>query len=180
MPDTFFLKAFLVLDALLIAPFRLPADPALGFFCGMVVLAAASALLGRACVAGLSRLQRGRREREEGEARKHHELSLRALQAKDRTAYQASNRLAREAYGNAMALAAGRAAALLWPACAALAWASWRFSGVPLPLVGDAAGPAAFFIPLYLLAQWGLARLLPAKKPPRAAPPSDLPPSPFG
>uniref|UniRef100_I2PYU7 Uncharacterized protein n=1 Tax=Desulfovibrio sp. U5L TaxID=596152 RepID=I2PYU7_9BACT len=180
MMDTFLLDTFLALDALLVAPFRLVPDPAAGFLLGMATLAVASAGLGRLCVAGLARLHRVRREREEGETRKHHELSLRALQAGDKAAYQASNRLAREAYGNAMALAAGRAAALLWPACAALAWACWRFAGVPLPLVGDAAGPAAFFIPAYLLAQWGLSRLL--RKPParRDAPPADLPPSPFG
>jgi hypothetical protein len=175
--DTLFPQVFPALDAILIAPFRLFPRPGAGFICGMAVLALGSALLGRACLAGLARLQRPRREREEGEAKKHHHLSLRALQAKDRTAYLASNRLAQEAYGNAMALAAGRAAAGLWPGCLALAWAHWRFSGLPLPLVGDAAGPAAFFIPLYLLAQWGLARVFRRAPGPRSDP--SLPPSPF-
>jgi hypothetical protein len=176
--NTVLLQIFLAADALLVASFRLCADPEIGFCVGMTVLAVASALLGRLCLMALARIQRARRDREEGEATKHHNLSLRALQARDKTAYLASNRLAQEAYGNAMALAAGRAAAVLWPACAALAWAYWRFGGVPLPLVGEAAGPAVFFIPLYLLAQWGLARLCPRAKRP-GGPPSSMPPSPF-
>lgn len=178
--DTFLLETFLAVDALLVAPFRLVSDPTLGFLLGLAVLAVASAGLGRLCLAGLARLHRARRDREEGETQKQHELSLLALQAKDKAAYQASNRLAQEAYGNAMALAAGRAAALLWPACAALAWACWRFAGVPLPLVGTSAGPAAFFIPLYLLAQWGLSRLTPKSRSPKRATPPGMPPSPFG
>jgi hypothetical protein len=172
-----FLAAFLAVDALCIAPFRLCADPGTGFFLGITVLAAASAGLGRLCLSLLARLHRARRDREEGEARKHHELSLLALRAGNKPAYLASNRLAEEAYGNAMALSAGRAAALLWPGCAALAWAYWRFAGVPLPLVGESAGPAVFFLPPYLLAQWGLARL--TRRAPRPKPPSSLPPSPF-
>jgi len=178
--NSFLLETFLAVDALLIAPFRLVDDPAIGFLLGLAVLAVASAGLGRLCAAGLARLHRARRDREEGETKKQHELSLLALRAKDKTAYQASNRLAQEAYGNAMALAAGRAAALLWPACAALAWAGWRFAGAPLPVVGDAAGPAALFIPLYLLAQWGFSRLAPKSRPPKRATPPDMPPSPFG
>lgn len=176
--NNFFLQAFLVIDALLVAPFRLCADPEIGFILGMAALAVFSALLGRLCLLGLARIQRTRRNKEEGEAKKHHELSLRALQAKNRTAYLASNKLAQEAYGNAMALAAGRASAVLWPACAALAWAYWRFGGVPLPLVGESAGPATFFIPLYLLVQWGLSRLRRPDKSPKKAP-SSMPPSPF-
>ena len=122
----------------------------------MIVLAGASALLGRWCRAGLARVQRTRRLREEATARKYQALSLQALPAGNKAAYLAANRLAWEAHGLAMALAAGRAAALIWPACAALAWANWRFDGVPLPLVGQSAGPTAFFIPLYGLAHWGL------------------------
>jgi hypothetical protein len=157
--NDFFLRAFLVLDAALIAPFRLFADARAGFACGIFVLALASALLGRACAAGVAKAHRAKRERQDAEIKRHQDLSFSALAAKDRTVYLAANHLAQEAYGNSMALAAGRAAALIWPALLVLAWASWRFSGVPLPLVGESAGPAVFFLPAYLLVQWGLSRL---------------------
>ena len=146
-------------DALCSAPFRLLDDPVLGFGCGMGVLALASALVGRGGAAALARVQRVRRQTRERELKHHQDLSLAALKAGDRRAYLAANRLASETYGHVLALAAGRGAALVWPACAVLAWASWRFSGVPLPLVGESAGPAVFFVPLYLGANWLLGRL---------------------
>lgn len=169
--NDFFLRAFLGLDALLIAPFRLAADARVGFACGIFALALGSALAGRACAALLDRVQRAKRRRQEAEIKRHQDMSFSALAAKDRETYLAANHLAQEAYGNAMALAAGRAAAMLWPALLALAWASWRFSGVPLPLVGESAGPAVFFLPAYLVFQWGLgrARRLLAARPGRDA-----------
>lgn len=157
--NDFFLRAFLCIDAALVAPFRWFDDSGAGFVCGMVALAVGSTLLGRACAAGVDRVQRARRNRQDAAIKRHQDLSFSALAAKDRAAYLAANRLAQEAYGNAMALSAGRAAALIWPACLVLAWASWRFSGVPLPLVGESAGPAVFFIPLYLAAQWAVSRV---------------------
>jgi hypothetical protein len=145
---------FQVLDALLIAPFRLVAPPEAGFLTGICVLALVSALLGRACAALVSRAQRVRRDHEEAETRRRHELSLEALRAQDKAAYLAQNHLAQEAYGNTLALSAGRAAALLWPGMAALAWLAWRFEGAPMPFLWDSAGPAAWFLPLYALALW--------------------------
>lgn len=157
--NDFFLRAFLIIDAILVAPFRWFDDSLAGFFCGMAVLALGSALLGRACAAGVAQVQRTKRRKEDAAVKRHQDLSFSALAANDREAYLAANHLAQEAYGNAMALSAGRAAALIWPALLVLAWASWRFSGVPLPLVGESAGPAVFFLPLYIAALWGLSRV---------------------
>lgn len=157
--NDFFLQAFLVIDAILVAPFRWFANAQAGFFCGMAVLAVACAVLGRACAAGVARMHRTKRERQDAEIKRHQDLSFSALAAKDRETYLAANHLAQEAYGNSMALSAGRAAALIWPALLVLAWASWRFAGVPLPLVGESVGPAAFFLPLYVAALWGLTRV---------------------
>lgn len=157
--NDFLLRAFLGLDAVLIAPFRLVDDARAGFACGILATALGAALLGRACAAAVDRVQRSKRTRQEAEIKRHQDTSFSALAVKDRETYLAANHLAQEAYGNAMALAAGRAAALIWPALMVLAWSTWRFSGVPLPLVGESAGPAVFFIPAYLAAQWGLGRL---------------------
>ena len=156
--NDFLLRAFLGLDAVLIAPFRLLDDSRAGFACGILATALGAALLGRACAAAVDRVQRTKRTRQEAEINRHQDTSFSALAVKDRETYLAANHLAQEAYGNAMALAAGRAAALIWPALMVLAWSTWRFSGVPLPLVGESAGPAVFFIPAYLVFQWGLGR----------------------
>jgi hypothetical protein len=151
---------FQALDALLIAPFRIFGQPEAAFVFGVLVLALASAALGKAGSALVAHVQRPRQKQEEGEAARRSELSVQALQEGDKTAYLAQNHLAQEAYTNTLALAAGRGAALLWPACGALAWLAWRFDGVPMPFLWKSASPAAYFIPLYALALWGLGRLL--------------------
>jgi len=150
---------FQALDALLIAPFRLLPGPEAGFLFGVCVLAVAAAALALVSVALVARTQRARRDRVDAETKKRHDLSVQAAQAGDKTAYLAQNQLAQESYGNSLALSAGRGAALLWPGAAALTWLDWRFDGVPMPLLWDSAGPAYVFIPLYVLALWGLARL---------------------
>ena len=159
---------FEILDAILITAFRLPGPPEAGFAFGICVLAAASAAVGQAGKALVSRAQRARWNQEEGETKKRHSLSMQALHHGDKTAYLAQNHLAQEAYGNTLALSAGRAAALLWPACAVLTWLYWRFDGVPMPYLWASAGPASYFLPTFIAALYGTSRLLRKEK---AAPP---------
>ncbi len=154
---------FQAFDALLIAPFRLLPSPEAGFLFGVLVLALASAALGRASQALVARAQRIRRARVDGETKHRSDLSIQAAQAGNREAYLAQNQMAQEAYGDSMALAAGRGAALLWPGMIALAWLTWRFDAVPLPWLWDSAGPATYFLPLYIIALWALARLAKSK-----------------
>lgn len=150
---------FQALDALCIAPFRLLPWPEAGFLFGVFVLALASALAGRVCAGLVARVQRARRRRLDAEAARRQDLSVAAAQAGDKAAYLAQNHLAQEAYGDGLALAAGRAAALLWPGMAVLGWLSWRFEGASMPLLWEGAGPAAWFLPLYIAAFWLTGRL---------------------
>ncbi|MDR3640823.1 MAG: hypothetical protein P4L39_05825 [Humidesulfovibrio sp.] len=150
---------FQVLDSLLIAPFRLPANPNAGLLLGICALAVASAAIGLGGSALVARSQRTRRDSQESEVAKRSELSYQALREGDKAAYLAQNHLAQQAYGNTLALATGRGAALLWPACGALTWLCWRFDGVPMPHLWRSAGPAVFFLPAFVLALWGLSRL---------------------
>lgn len=160
---------FSLLDSLLIAPFRAFSQPEAAFLFGMVVLALGCAVLGLLGAALVAYAQRVRWAKEDAETRHRQELSFEALRRGDKKAYNAQNMMAQEAYTNTMALSAGRAAATLWPACAVLTWLYWRFEGVPMPYLWDEAGPATVFLPLYIGALWGLARLRRAKK---AAPPT--------
>jgi len=160
---------FQIVDSLLIIPFRQPGSPEAGLLFGIFLLALLSAGLGIACSALVGRMHRTRQLREDGEAHKRSELSFQALQSGDKKAYLAQNHLAQEAYGNTMALSAGRAAGLLWPACASLAWLCWRFEGVPMPFLWSSAGPASYFLPMFIGALWGLSRL---KRKIIAAPPA--------
>jgi hypothetical protein len=150
---------FQALDSLLIAPFRLPANPEVGLLLGICLLAVVSAAIGLGGSALVARSQKTRRDSQEKETEKRSELSYQALKEGDKKAYLAQNHLAQEAYTNTLALAAGRGAALLWPACGSLTWLSWRFENVPMPYVWHSASPAVFFLPTFALALWSLSRL---------------------
>lgn len=158
-------QAFFVLDSLLIAPFRWPASPLVGFFLGSLVLALHSVLVGRLCLIGMLKVQRPLRIKHEAEAAKRSDLALAALQVQDKGAYLAQNTLAKDAYGHSMALAVGLMTASLWPAVAALAWMDLRFRDVPLELpfalpgVGSTVYYPFFFIPLYMLLRLGWGRI---------------------
>lgn len=156
---------FAALDALLIAPFRLTASPEAGFVLGVCILALASALLGRGCAAVVSRVHRNKLQKTEAETQRRQELSFEALRQQNKAAYLAQNHLAQEAYGNSMALSAGRFAALLWPGMAVLTWLAWRFEDVPMPLLWSSAGPATWFLPLFIAALWATGRLGKTKSP---------------
>ncbi|GAB1409813.1 hypothetical protein MASR1M90_09670 [Desulfovibrionales bacterium] len=147
---------FFLLDAWLIAPFRWPASPILGFFLGTCLLALYSIFLGQLSMAGLARIQYKHRVKHDTEVAKRSALSLEALKVQDKEAYLAQNTLAKDAYGHVMSLAVGRMTASLWPAVAALAWMDLRFRGVPLelpfsvPYLGANVYYPFFFIPMYL------------------------------
>lgn len=160
---------FSLLDSLLIAPFRVFSHAETAFLFGMAVLALGCAVLGLLGAAVVAYAQRVRWNKEDAETRHRQELSFEALRRGDKKSYNAQNMLAQEAYTNTMALSAGRAAATLWPACAVLTWLYWRFDGVPMPYLWAEAGPASYFLPLYIGALWGMARLRRAKK---TAPPA--------
>ena len=160
---------FQIVDAILIAPYRLFESPAAAFYFGTMLLALASALVGLGGKALVNRAQRARRQRVDEETGRRQELAIQAAQAGNKEAYSAQNHLAQEAYNLAMALAAGRGAALLWPGMLTLAWLYWRFEGVPMPYLWAEAGPATVFLPLHIGALVAITRLRRAKK---AAPPS--------
>ena len=160
---------FQSVDAVLITPFRVFANPEAAFYFGIVVLACGSAALGQACKALVAFANRTRRTREDGEATRRSELSFQALRMQDKEAYLAQNHLAQEHYGNSLALSAGRGAALLWPGIVALAWLSIRFEGVPAPFLWASAGPVTVFIPPYIAALWALSRINPSPSSPYVA-----------
>ena len=160
---------FQVVDAFLITPFRVFANPEAAFYFGIVVLALGSAGLGQACKALVAFANRTRRTSEDGEAKRRSELSFQALQMNNKDAYLTQNNLAQEHYGNSLALAAGRGAALLWPGIIALAWLAIRFEGVPAPFLWASAGPVTVFFPPYILALWAFSRLNPSPSNPYAA-----------
>ena len=145
------------IDQFLIAPYRWPENPMLGWWLGTLILALWSTLLGRVTMALVMRVNL--RYVKEGleETSLRHTQSMNALKAGDKESYKAINKLANEAYGKTFFLQVAMAAASLWPIPLALGWLQLRFSDVrfPLPLdlpfIGNSVGYAFVFIPLYIL-----------------------------
>lgn len=157
------------IDYFLIAPYRWPGNPVIGWWTGTAVLAAWAALLGKITIALVFRVNRSYIKETVGEVNQRHTQSMNALKAGDRAAYRAINRLANEAFGKSFFLQVAMASASLWPVPCALAWLQIRFSSiqfplaVDLPLVGHKVGASFIFIPLYILARIMLGKVKPRK-----------------
>ncbi|MBW1780148.1 MAG: hypothetical protein JRL30_05370 [Deltaproteobacteria bacterium] len=147
------------IDSLLIAPYRWPGHPVIGWWVGTSILAIWTALLGRMTIALVFRVNRSHIKDTVQEMSQRHSQSMNALKAGDRQAYKAINKLANEAFGRSFFMQVSMAAAALWPIPLALAWLQLRFSSVDfpipvtLPLIGNNVGYAFIFIPLYILAR---------------------------
>jgi hypothetical protein len=156
-------------DPFLIAPYRWPKNPMVGWWLGTAVLALWATLLGRLTMALVMRANLSHVKEGLAETSMRHTQSMNALKAGDKESYKAINQLANEAYGKTFFLQIAMAAATLWPIPLALGWLQLRFSDVrfPFPLdlppVGNGVGYAFVFIPLYILVRILTAKVMKGK-----------------
>ena len=154
-----------LLDAALIAPYRLPGNPVAGFYCGTLVLALLALVVGKASYDLVWLFNRKHYEREETEMARMHNLSVAAIESGDKAAYKAANREANEAFGKSFFAGAALFSVSVWPVPFALGWLADRFAGVDVPLFpGLAVAYNGVFLGIYILlrlAMWGLWKHLP-------------------
>lgn len=154
-----------ILDAILIAPYRLTGNPVAGFYVGTLVLALVSLFLGKASQDLVWLWNKAHYEREEAEMTRMHNLSVAAIEAGDKAAYKAANHEANEAFGKAFFAGAALFSVSIWPVPFALAWLAGRFDGLDVPLFpGYLIRYNAVFLGLYILMRlltWPLWRRLP-------------------
>ena len=154
------------IDQFLIAPYRWPNNPMMGWWLGTLILVLWSTLSGRATMALVMRMNLRHVQDGLAETSLRHTQSMNALKAGDKESYKAINKLANEAYGKTFFLQVAMAAASLWPIPLALGWLQLRFSDVrfplplDLPLVGNSVGYAFVFIPLYILVRILLGKVM--------------------
>ena len=153
----FFAWLMELVDAFLITPYRWPQDPVLGWWLGTFILALWSTILGEITLAIAFRANRFHVTKTTKEMAEYHDRSMNALKAGNKGAYKAINKLANEAFGKTFFLQIAMASAALWPVACALGWMQARFSNIRfplpfnLPVLGETAGYAFIFIPLYIL-----------------------------
>lgn len=145
----------LLVDPFLIFPFRITDISLLGFYIGTFALALNCVLLGRVTILGIMRINRTHYGKLEKETVHMHNLSVKAILAKDKDSYRACNKEANEAFGKYFFSQVGLGASLLWPIPFALHWMNMRFQWVsfPLPFGTASLNYAAIFILLYILAR---------------------------
>lgn len=146
-----------LLDAVLIAPYRLPGDPVAGFYLGTLVLAVCCLMAGKVSQDLVWLWNRKHYEREEAEMIRMHNLSVSAIESGDKAAYKAANREANEAFGKSFFAGAALFSVSIWPLPFALAWLAGRFGDVGIPVwPGQAVRYNGVFLGLYILARLGM------------------------
>lgn len=149
----------LLIDPLLIDPYRLLDDPVLAWWLGTIWVAALSIVAGELTLALGKRLNRRTLDQHAGEAKDMQAKSMAALKAGDKAAYKAMNKLANESFGRSFFQRAALGAASLWPVFLAAGWMNRRFAGLDIPIWGDqlSVGWLQALIICYLGLRLGLA-----------------------
>ncbi len=145
------------LDTAFIFFFRLPDIPILGFYLGCVVLSLACVVVGQITIAVAFFWNQKFIDRDNHEMVRMHNLSVKALLAKDKKAYKSCNKVANEAFGKVFFSQIALSISSLWPIAFAAGWLQTRFQAVhfplpvSLPVIGDHVGFMFTFLPIYIL-----------------------------
>lgn len=156
-----YLNHFLLLiDPVLIGPYRLTEHALAGFVFGTLCLALWCVVIGELTLSAALRFNRRHIDELKREIADRESLSWQAHAAGDHEGYQAINKQANDAWGRHFFSMAAHSAGMLWPIPFALFWMDSRFHEVqfslfwPLGLIiKQSVGYPFFFIPLYILAR---------------------------
>ncbi len=140
------------LDPVLILPFRLPSDPLAGFAVGLFWVSLLATIVGELTMFGVYWINRRHFASMSGEMVSQHNLSLKALGAKDKKSWKACNAQANDAFGRTFFAGIALFAASLWPAFLVMGWLTFRFKAVAfdVPLAGE-VGATFFLVPTYVI-----------------------------
>ncbi|GBC60766.1 hypothetical protein DENIS_1725 [Desulfonema ishimotonii] len=148
---------FTRLDSFLIFFYRQADIPIIGYFSGNLFLALICVIMGQITFYIVWNWNQRWLNQDSGQMIRMHNLSLRALAAKDKKAYTACNRQANDAFGKYFFAQMAMSMSSLWPVPFALGWLGTRFGSIDfllpvhVPLVGDSVGYSFTFIPAYIL-----------------------------
>lgn len=148
---------FIYFDNFLIWFYRTGDVPIFGYFLGTAVLALLCVIAGQITLSIAWLVNRKFLDRDNQEMVRMHNLSIRALIAKDKAAYKACNKEANDAFGKYFFSQIALSISSLWPVPFALGWMQTRFGQIDflipfnIPYMGDSVGYTFTFIPVYIL-----------------------------
>lgn len=140
------------LDPWMIWAFRTSENPYVGFAIGLFWVCIVATVIGELCMAGVYFLNKKHFAKINRDMVDHHNLSVRALGAKNKTAWKACNSIANDAFGKNFFSRIALFASSLWLVPFAIGWLFYRFGEVDfvVPFIGN-VGPAFVFIPAYIV-----------------------------
>lgn len=153
----FWPQLYLHIDGALIFFYRLSDQPILGYYLGTAMLCLLCVVLGQLTLAATFAWNRRHIDRDNRELVHLHNLSIKALLARDKGAYKACNKGANDAFGKIFFAQIAMGISSLWPVPFALGWMQTRFGAVAfdlplsLPLLGHKVGYLFTAIPIYVL-----------------------------
>ncbi|MCJ2163494.1 MULTISPECIES: hypothetical protein [unclassified Pseudodesulfovibrio] len=143
------------LDPWLIWAFRTSGNPYVGFAIGVFWICLLATIIGELGMAGVYFLNKKHFATINRDMIDHHNFSVKALGAKDKTAWKACNSLANDAFGKNFFARIALFASSLWVVPFGIGWLFYRFGEVDftVPLLGEVS-PAFIFIPAYILTRY--------------------------
>ncbi len=148
---------YLFVDRFLIFFFRLTGITFLDYYIGCAVVALISVILGQLTLAVAFLWNQRFIDRDNQQVVRMHNLSMKALVSKDKSAFKKINKEANDAFGKLFFSQIALAASSLWPIALAAGWMQTRFLNVEfalpvsLPWIGDQVGYMFTFLPIYVL-----------------------------
>jgi hypothetical protein len=145
------------IDAFLISFYRLGDIPILGYYSGTAVLSLICVIVGQMTYCWAFRRNHRFFNKDNREMVHMHNLSIKALGAKDKKAYKNCNKQANDAFGKYFFAQVAIGISSLWPVPFALGWMQARFAEVDfslpftLPGFGGSVGYLFTFFPIYVL-----------------------------
>jgi hypothetical protein len=148
------------IDGFLISFYRLTDIPILGYYVGTAVLSLICVIVGQMTYCWAYRRNHRFFSSDNREMVRMHNLSIKALGAKDKGAYKHCNKQANDAFGKYFFAQVAIGISSLWPVPFGLGWMQTRFGGVDfalpvtLPGFGSSVGFMFTFFPIYILIYW--------------------------
>ncbi|WP_319584143.1 hypothetical protein [uncultured Pseudodesulfovibrio sp.] len=143
------------LDPWMIWAFRTTGNAYVGFAIGLIWVSLVATVIGELCMAGVYFTNKKHFRTINRDMVDHHNLSVKALGAKNKTAWKACNSIANDAFGKNFFARIALFASSLWVVPFGIGWLFYRFGHVDftVPFLGS-VGPAFVFIPVYILVRY--------------------------
>lgn len=156
-----FQSVYSVIDPFLIPMYRFTGDAFLDFLLGTWLLASITLLIGEFTLSVAYLANRKSIQQTTHSVMRYQNISVDAIEARDKASYKAANKMANDAFGKSFFQQIALSTGFLWPIPFALGWMHYRFADVNFRILFTEVTvgyPVAFFS-LFALSYLGFKRI---------------------